>query len=47
MEEPYINEGLGAYFECVPAFVRKCEVAQELYGRHKLNIQTMNDTEFH
>ena len=45
-EEPEVNEGLGTYFECVPAFVRKCEVAQELYSRNKLNIQTMNDGEF-
>jgi len=42
-EEPEVNEKLGTYFECVPAFARKCQLAQELYSRNKLNIKTIED----
>ena len=37
------NENLGSYFECVSTKDKKCWLAEEVYNRNKLGIETMND----
>lgn len=41
-----VNEGLGNYWACVPAYRRKCMVAEEAYRRKKLEIKTMEECNF-
>lgn len=42
-EDIEVDEGLGSYYECVPAFTRKAMVAEELYNRKLLGLKTMTD----
>jgi hypothetical protein len=34
-----VNEALGSYYDCLPAFTRKAMVAEEYYNRERLGIK--------
>jgi hypothetical protein len=42
-EDIEVDEDMGSYYECVPAFTRKAMVAEELYNRKLLGIKTLTD----
>ena len=42
-EDEDVDEDLGTYFQCVSPDDRKRWVAEEVYNRHKLGINTMTD----
>jgi hypothetical protein len=46
-EDIEVDEGIGTYYECVPAFTRKAMVAEELYNRKLLGLTSMTDEQLY